>query len=436
MEIDNNIFDWPKVLSFEELTQFIDRKYLVELSLTNHILRDKLSPLIFRSISLSSYSIVDHLTSPNGNNSYSQALEEYIEYNSGVFEYNYDKPKSKDLEHDSMAKILGDSLLRIKKHVKSFKLDQLFSSCCFAFPLVYDFINLEKLEIYCSSIYYNDLINLGDKFEKLKDLILIATLMFNYSKKTEVSMFNLPKTLESIEMLQCKKYRSSSTDSIIDNDSHISNNTASRIEMLFPIHIPSLKRLRICNFKYFEDYLKTYLKLNPQLEALEIISDFAAQDQVDYIANECPNLTELYISHSLRDYEELSIPTFHYIKKLKFGDFGLNNFVILQKLCENCPELDHLVLNINEDAYSKELDKFLKTSAPRLQKLNTLEVNILSHFEWPSMNFRELKNIQNLIIGSPSIFEINANQLPPQRLKVKIECSVSGKILNYINNDK
>ncbi|KXN65734.1 hypothetical protein CONCODRAFT_12591 [Conidiobolus coronatus NRRL 28638] len=417
MNNNNSIINWP------------------QLSLSNQYLRYKLNPLVFRSISLSRFSTVNHLTNANSSGDYNHALEEYISYNTGDFEYEYDKSKSNDLENESMVKVFEASLIRIKKYVKSFKLSQLFSSCCFAFPLVYSLNNLEKLEIYGSSIYYSDLITLGDKFEKLKDLVLVAALIFNY-EETELSVLNMPEKLDKIEMLQCKKYRNTSFDSIIDDIEDISNNAVTRIEMLFPISIPSLKRLRFSNFRQFGDYLKDYLKLNPQLETLDIISDFITQDQLDYIANECTNLTELFVRYDLRYHEKLSTPTFHYIKKLKFGDFGLKSFTMLQKLCENSPELDHLTLNINDgDAYSRDLDEFLKTAVPRFHKLSTLEINIYTSMEWPQMDFSELRNIQTLIIRSldHSILEINANKLPPQRLGVKVECLSSGKTLNFIN---
>jgi hypothetical protein len=187
------------------------------------------------------------------------------------------------------------------------------------------------------------------------------------------------------------------------------------------------------------DYLQTYLKLNPQIEVLGLFSLHISQDQLNCISNECPDLTELSISLDNENYKKLTIPTFRYIKKLIIRELYLENFVILQKFCENCQESDHLTLNINENIIkTKELNKLLRNTVSRLNKLSTLEINTPYYIRWPSIYFFELKNLQTLLIrcSSTNIFDIKANQLAPQRLKVKVECSSTGKILNFINKAK
>jgi hypothetical protein len=244
MEGNSDNINWPHLLNFQELTQFLDRKNLLELSRSNRHIRDRLNPLIFRSICLSRYSLKNHFVNTNGNEVYKQALNKYNIYiicNS--FGCKCDKSKFKDLEHEPMLKTLEFSLLRIRKYVKSFKLSQLQSFGCFAFSLIYNLNNLENLEIERSSIYYNDIINLSKNLEKLKALVLNWAQIFHYKKYTEASMFSMPRNLVDIDISQYLRYENASIHGIYECVKYLSNNIAYLVEIIFPITITSLKRL-------------------------------------------------------------------------------------------------------------------------------------------------------------------------------------------------
>ncbi|KXN65733.1 hypothetical protein CONCODRAFT_169127 [Conidiobolus coronatus NRRL 28638] len=303
MKNNKNNINWSQVLSFQELTRFLDGNRLVELSLSNHHLRDKLSPLIFRSICLNSFSLEKYFINANGNEIYNQAYNEYMRYITCSIACKCGKSKSKHLEHDHLLKTLDSSLTRIKKYVKSFKLQQLRSFGCFAFSLLYNFNNLENLEIQSSSIYYSDIINL-ENLEKLKTLVLDLALIYDYNQYIEPSMINMPKNLEYISTVSCSEFKNRMSHCICDCLIISANNSNHPIEMLFPVPIPSLKRLKYSNNKAYKDCLQTYLKLNPQLVGLELESGYITDGEAEYIATKCPNISELSIKDYLGSYEK------------------------------------------------------------------------------------------------------------------------------------
>lgn len=431
MESNSEKIEWDQVLCFNDLAQYLNMSSLIELSLTRKSLRNKLKSLLFNSVILSKNRFLDYFDYYKESNKLTCDVEEYKCYMNRGWS-SYDIYKLKDVEHDKILNSLEINILSIKKYVKSFKLANISILGYFIFPLVYKFDSLERLEVVGSSIPLIRLAKLGDNFKNLKFLSLYNTdIVVSYKEEISIEMVNIPTGLKELAI-----YGSDIDIYNLTTNLYEMANTSPRtwysVEMPLPMPIPSLEKFNF-NLNTWERLLLGFLKLNSHIKSLELKSGQISQDELNYIANSS-NLTELSIIQDLDISTSLSIPIFNFITNLKLNQFYESHHYGA-KICENCPNLTSLTLNIlNLNIKELEFNNMLQTMAQNLKMLKKFELIVKVSGLGP-LYFCCLNSIQCFIIRNYSSgkFNINSNQLPSQFRNIKVESLVSGKVM-ILNN--
>jgi hypothetical protein len=359
--------NWLNIIFNFEFQAYLDIDLLKEVSLSSKLAREKLKPLVFKNLRLSKYSY------DWGDNN---IVSSYYDYVNGD-QIRISRSKSSKIPNvNNILKNISENLKDLGKFSQSLHIEELSRPGILLFPVVDLFDSLTVLKCNGCDIPFNKFAKLGELMSSLTEISLSNVYLTklkaeNFSPKQYI----FPHSLRYLNITDCYVVAS---NLLLDPYEYLYNNDdsqrTSNCFALPEVSIPNLTKLKFCCSKNKNRGLKKFLKLNPNLESLTLVSfNFNLVNNLGALKN--LQVTKMTSFKDSIEYLELDS-----IKKLEFCDIKESDYDNIKKLCTLCPNLEYLSIVIySGNDYQSVIDDFLGPLVSNLSKLRTLKFKLLTH---------------------------------------------------------
>jgi hypothetical protein len=420
---DNTKINWLNIIFNSEFQAFLDKNTLINLSVLSKLAREKIKPLIFKSIQLSTKKF---------KNEFKDNI--FIEYFNCLADPDLYDNIPMEVENWSVESGLDDFALglnSIKDIAKRFYFTDLNRAGYYMFSMINNMNNLTILKLKYSTIPYSSLAKLGETLPNLKDIKLISLILAKLpTENIWLEHFVFPHSLSILEVYDC---RIITTTLLSDPHEFLFNEftRAPRNGLTLPnISVPSLKKLAFFPYTSQEADIKEFLEINPNLESL-------TTERFDSnLVNRLTSLKTLEII-TLSNFDNIdNIPVLEFLKKLKIYNVSPNSYENITKLCLICPNLEYLQFNMSFNEHFQPLiDNFLFLILTKLSQLKTLHLYLITNDE-ESLNIEKFSNIESIVIETKDITILNLSFEGCRNLKSVKFKAYTGKINSQDFKDK
>ncbi|KXN65490.1 hypothetical protein CONCODRAFT_74256 [Conidiobolus coronatus NRRL 28638] len=356
MDIANNKINWLNIIT----------NYLSSVS---KLFREKLKPLLFKSLVLGPSRVFKFNIKKN-------IFREYFNYDQyGGSGYTVSS-KVKGLSIERGFECLDKDFNSFKQLIKRLHIVNVDRDGYYFLSLLNNFCNLTELNLYSCFISYNGFFKLGEFSPNLKQIELrLVVLIKLATDRIPIGDVVLPPNLSYLRILKCGIIEIISIRDLYKFLLEHIYQRSKRNFVLPKITVPSLKSLVYIDNNIQDSELKDFLELNPNLESLKLKS-------FDYILDDsCSSIKRLEINNlsSFNTYSNTS--ALSSITILKIANVYMDHFDNISNLkafCNKFPNLEELDLKPNYyKSFQVLADKFLTQFIYNLPKLKTLKLDIL-----------------------------------------------------------
>jgi hypothetical protein len=418
--MDNNKnINWLNIILNTDFQNAVQVKTLVEISMVSKLVREKLKPIIFKSIEIIARNIKFE------SNVFSIAIKqvEYYKFRSNFanivfdgqeilpeFDYQALKEKHKGSIQESYNEY-DIALKFIKKFSKHFRLEEAKSAGYYLYPIINGFENLTSLDIVGCNIPFTTFADIGKLLPKVNKLKMSTVNLVKSSTDIieSTDIYYPPKlTNLTIEVIQVV-----TTDLLMDPYEYLFNTKANNYSyehFIMPNHpLPFLKRFRyrpssrIKGFYIRENLgVEEFLDANPKLEILTV-SDYNLKMNSSLSSLKYLHVEDYICFNSISNISNLdSIDTLIFCLN-KFEN--TKNFMKLCKLCNNLVELFLYKIGLYTN-HQALIDDFLIPALPNLSKLKILKLSYIYNSQFPKIfdftKFTQIEELELLEFGSIS----------------------------------
>jgi hypothetical protein len=401
-----NRVNWSNIFILPELIAYMDN--LKELSLSSKLVRLKIGPIIFKTVTFNGYNYKKYFH--NGKNILWRYFE-YVtdEYNDSEDSSNTDTSELFDyteLRYSQIEPCCEELEEQLGGGIKISARELLFyyteNAGYYIFPLLNGFINLTKLEIIRCTVSFTTLCDLVNTMQNLESLIFkYATFSILEGYEITLNSINFPSTINELVFDSCKVRTNilfnNAYEFLFDED-----NSSILAFKLSPTHISSLKTFTFGTGLGMDNGLKLFLEINPQLEHLKLYTSLLNQFIIDLIQfNRLLRRLILVCDHKpstiIKENNNESI------NEIILYDINEALIPTLHSLCISSHNLNQLIIVITatrlNSTVNYSIDKFIEQIIPRCVNLRVLEIAIKILYNYV-IDLNNLTNIEKLVIES------------------------------------
>ncbi|KXN66815.1 hypothetical protein CONCODRAFT_168065 [Conidiobolus coronatus NRRL 28638] len=423
MKNNKSKINWLNVIFNLEFQSSLDKNTLINVSILSKLVRNKLRPLLFKNIQLSTKKF---------NNEFKDNI--FIKYFNCLADPDLYDNISKEVENCSAESGLDDFALglnSIKDIARALYVADLNRAGYYMFCMVNSMNNLTVLKLKYSTVPYSSLAKLGESLPNLKDIKLISLILAKLpAENIQLDYFVLPPKLSVLEVYDC---RIITTTLLLDPHEFLFNEftRAPRNGFTLPnISVPLLKKLAFFPYTSQEADIKEFLEINTNLESLR--TELFHSNLVNTLTS--LKSLEIITLSNLDNINNISV--LKLLKRLKIYNVSTNSYENIKKLCLICPNLEYLHFNMSFNEYFQPLiDSFLFPILTNLCQLKTLQLHLITNDE-ESLNIEKLDNIESIIIETKSITILNLSFEGCKNLKRVIFKAYIGEINTQDFKDK
>ncbi|KXN66819.1 hypothetical protein CONCODRAFT_20024 [Conidiobolus coronatus NRRL 28638] len=413
---DNKVkVNWLNVIFNSEFQDSLDKNTLINVSILSKLVREKLKPVLFKNIQLSSRKF---------QNEFKDNI--FIEYFNCVADPDLYDSINREEEGEGIESGLEDfgfGLSSIKDIARSFYFSDLNRAGYYLISMFNSMSNLTILKLSYSFIPYSSFTKLGELLPNLKEIKLIsATLAKLPANSIWLDNFVFPPNLNILEIYDCRVITSRL---FLDPYEFLFNEftRAPRIDFTLPnVQVPSLKKLSFFSYTAHDNGLKPFIETNSNLESLN--TGIFHSDLVNSLTS--LKTLEIDILSNLDDIDH--IPILNCVKNLKIYTVSPRYYENIKKLCLICPNLQSLGLNMSyDDNFQHLINSFLAPIMANLHQLKTLRLHFIIN-ETENINIENFSDIESIIIETKSTTILNLSFEGCKDLKRIIFKSYTGDI--------
>jgi hypothetical protein len=395
--------NWLNIILNPEFQNSLDFESLKETSLMCKLVREKLNPILFKHVKVSTKDF---------NAIFKGKRNIIIDYFKSRVHSGTNNNKSSDAKELSIEDAFNDikgALNGIKSYTKTFYLTKVRRAGYYLFPVVNIFDNLASLKLEDCIFAYSVFSKLG---ELLPNLTRVELVDVAFAKKPDdsssINDIVLPESLTSLAINECEIYI---TDMLSNTYEFLFSENRRYISVsdfsLPKISVPSLKELMYyADEEESDSGLDAFLELNPNIESLDIV--YFISDQLASLRN----LISLGLYGKIVFDRNADLPSLDSLKHLKLLIDDDNTYDDIKRVCSLCPNLEVLSFYIEDydefydiediadiDNFDELVNYFIVPIISRLFKLKTLKIefgNSDNDSIGGSSDDDDLDNISNL----------------------------------------
>ncbi|KXN66680.1 hypothetical protein CONCODRAFT_73513 [Conidiobolus coronatus NRRL 28638] len=412
----NNKINWLNIIINTEFQSYVDENSIREISLSSKLIREKLKPLIFNKLKISS----SNLEYCKNN-----IITEHYKY---FHNSNFDDSFFEDSKLRGIDSILNDftiALSCIKKFVNRLHFCDFNWPGVYIFPITGIFNNLIKLELGSNiMIPYSGFAKLGESLPNLNHVKLFAVLVKFPIEHFSSEDYVFPPNLKYLEITNNKII---STTSMSDPYKFLFNRDSSDLTIDFfkipKVSIPSLKELVYYDSMRLDLGLKDFLEVNQNLESLSIRSS-----NLNSIST-LSSLKNLKLDGEIRFNSSNQVPALKSLEHLHIVSDFESDWEDVNNLCSICTNLVRIDFNVLYSIMSSQdlIDSKLVPIVSNLPHLKVLKLDIYVG-DNRYLNLANFSNIEKLILKSQYITILNLNFINCQKLNKVVLQSTSYEI--------
>jgi hypothetical protein len=383
--MDNNKINWINVITNKEFQSYLNIKLAVSISMISKLVRNKLKPLIFNRIKISSL----ELSLPN-NNIFIRYINDRYNLNP---EDNISNEANNFFKSPAIETGIDDfksALIDIFIYARQFHLSCMDRAGYYLYSITKFFNNLSTLKLSYCYIPLAEFSDFGTMFPNLALVDLCAVHFAKlYSDTISSEEIVYPPNIRKLTISGCDVIttclRSNEDDFLYRRN--ISHNIA---EFILPnISMPSLKELTFFDDGELSTELAGLLKLNPNLETFT--SRFFYLNDIS-----TPNLLKkLNLEGMGYDENIYQFPNLESLKNLSIKIIG-DYLYDVKQLCLFSPNLERLQLVLCDNPYYQIMfDNYLDPIISNLPSLKFLKLDINTN-ESDIINFSKFTQIETL----------------------------------------
>jgi hypothetical protein len=403
---DSNTISWDRVFILYEFQQYSSIIELLEISLLNRLLREKLKSKIFYGIEFNDL----HLCQLPGY--FSREILANESEPSASLETTVDFKKDKI---DPFVAKLVNQVSILSPYFKSIEFFDLGRVGNFIVPIAYNFLHLTSLKIDDCIMKLKDFNQLMSKLKQLEFLYLrdcrFMRLLGEDSIEHEAHLSSSLKELHiSIIYLLTTVALNSPYEILYNYDISIEEEEF----YLTSHHISSIKKLELYSSDNDDKFICSFLSKNPQLTHIKLpLSNFIPETVK--ILSDNNNIEHMNIDLFYVDVDyslDIALPRLLSLTSLSMPFISRNEYIRVYQIIDACPNLTKLDLEMA--IYSTE---FLSNVLKKLEKLKWLKL-IITNFKKSELDFSLFSNIETLKFASVNKCSIPFKfPTPPMRLK-------------------
>ncbi|KXN67432.1 hypothetical protein CONCODRAFT_19599 [Conidiobolus coronatus NRRL 28638] len=392
---------------------------LLEISLLNRLLREKLNSKIFYSIEFNDLQLCQL---PG------YFAREILAHESQPLINLKATANFKTDRIDPFVTELINQVSILSPYFKSIGFFDLGRAGNFIIPLAHNFLHITSLKIDDCIMKLKDFNQLIPKLDKLEFLYLIDCRFMKLLNEGPIEHeAHLPPSLKELHIstiyLITNGALSNSYDLLFNYDISIEEE-----EFYLTSHrISSIKKLELCSSDNDDKFICSFLSKNPQLTHIKLpLSNFIPE--TIKILSENDNIEHMNIDLFYVDVdysEDSALPKLSSLTSLSMPFISKNEYTRVLQIIDTCPNLTKLDLEIAN--YSSE---FISTVLDKLKKLKWFKL-IITNFNRSELDFSLFSNIETLKFASVNKRSIPF-KFPSPPMKLKSITILSGA--QYIEN--
>jgi hypothetical protein len=417
---------WDGIFILYEFKSYLARWELIEVSLLNKLLRERLKYKVFYRVKLNNDFLLQF-----PNYFYRKEFTIENEYNRGL----ETMPSFQNNRIDPFVEVLIEKLSTFGVHLKQMELDRLYRPGCFVVPLVSNFTQLASLSICNCELELNIFNKLILKLYKLESLSIKNLQFLILDEEWPLNTGTLlPRTLSELELgNMCLRktdlHKNPYKFLFIDNSGYMND-----YYYILPQQLPNLKRLIISkDTTFYSDYIPNLLNLNPQLTYIAFPYYYLSSYVGNYL-NISSNINEIQIVFKFESYEfrNFNIEPLESVNILSIKSINSNHYRKVYTLISLCPKL--IRFHASFDYFD---NGFIESLLAKLDHLKAIELEV-GYFRLGKLDLSIFSNIESVRLNTGST-QIIIYKLPtqPSKLKsIKISTNSYREILNFMLEER
>jgi hypothetical protein len=416
---------WGTILNLHEFQQYLAINDLIETSLLNKQLRDRLKNKLYYNIEFN-YSVVEKQSN------YSEYLDFVAKNQLGACDLdecsNFKKSHIDPLVHKTVNEVEIFS-----SYTKAITLNSLDWLGYYILPVSGMFDQLIKLEVYGCTIDFKEFNHLLAKLNKLEVLRLYHVNFLDISLDRTIKYFsNAPPTLKELCVSYCYIHKAGFPSNQYQYLLNYQDLSANEVYYLPLQNFPNLKSLQIRSNNNCSDNLLKFLSLNTQLSEI-IIPISSINPQIIKILANNNNIkrinTDFYkINNDFQITPRL--PLLYSLQSFSsaFSSIAAERYPIFNQIIGLCPNLTKLDISVFH--YDSE---FIKGLLSKLNQLTLFKLSIYRFFgeEIDLTSFSKIKILKLKFLSKTEAYY----KLPSHPANLKfINISLSKHCSNYFRD--
>jgi hypothetical protein len=412
--------EWERAFILFEFQQYLDISNLLEVSLINRYLREKMKKTIFKVIKLNFsnvYNFPEYFTPHR----FEIEGENLTELEKSNFKCSRIDP--------SVAK-LASEIDKYSSYFKSLQFNHLDNAGYFVIPIIERFSHLSSLNIHKCYINLSVFNKLMLKLNKLLHLRLYDLKFMKLPSEGHIEReTQFPATLKELHLGDLYL----STTNSLNNPYDLLYSYDIQIEEedyhLPPQRFIEIKKLGL--YRYFKDqrYISSLLNLNPQLSTIALPLQFYTIEVAKLLSNSknIKNMTIDIVNEEQSYSPQIELPCLDSLSSLSVPYMFKEEFPKFYQIISSCPNLTKLDIEVNN--FRVEL---INTLSRKLKHLKILKLIVQGYGE-SELDFALFSNIEVLEFDNHNRCAIKF-KFPSPPMKLKSITILSAAL--YANNVK
>jgi hypothetical protein len=353
---------WDFIFILKEFQEQLIILDLVEVSLLNRFVREKLSKTILSDIELGG-TILGRLPDIDLNDK---------DLFKDTPDRGYNLPYLKNSIVDPFVSELIEEANGFSTYVNSLKFDNLQDTACFLMPLAFHFNQLTSLKFYDCIVDLRDFKNLMDKLVNLEILVLYNSKMLKFLDYGSIeSEIVIPSTLKFLSLshlyIDTISLQSNPYEYIFDHG--ITDNRG--VFLIPPKCYQSLKKLQVEYSTDTKDYVLEFLSSNPQLSCVILPLKYLYLDSIK-VLSENNNIHRIVIDPCYfkdNSQSNVSVPILNSLKSLHITNLFHNSYSKLYEIVNSFSAIRTLKIDLVD--YD---DQFIANILDKLTQVQSLTI--------------------------------------------------------------